>query len=710
MKKILILLALIAISVPAFGQELINCAPNQPCTSAGPQNTNTGDTPFEISYKVNDDMKDIYSMFGAVGLLKGNGAIPNALTKATSSDVIDLWTNCSAADPVLGYQGACIAGGSGGGTPAGSSYSLQYNNAGAFGGVLPGTAGVYCIDWTALTSAPTFATCAQIGTAQTWTALQTFTNSDIALLGSSTGYTTITSANTSATNYTITIPAVTATLLYSGGPLGAPSSGDGSNITGVDAASVGGFTLPCTVPTLVSGDYLTNNGTTCNWAAISASGITLQTGGTNNASQTTLNLVGTGNVSVTNPTGGTVDIGPLTEPIGNSGSQITTLPYTVTTSDCGSQLVVNDASAGALDVPEANGSFATCQFDVTNLGAGTVTITPTTSTVNGSSTLAVAQNAQCTLNSDGTNWQVIGCTALSSSGSGQPQDIQDFTTPGTNTWTKPSWASSDSTATTRVACVGGGGGGASGAVEASGTAALGGGAGGGAAFAAATFKTSALASTETVTVGAGGTGGAALTSTGSGKSGNNGSDSSFGSLLVAYAGAGGLPGNYGGGGGGVAGAATTHQGGSVCGGTGTTTSGNAAGCADGGGGGAGGSNTGNAGYTGGNSGFGGAGGGSGGGLASTPATTSGGNGGNANSATGGTGGSAATTGSVGVSVSGAYIGGSGGGGGGSATSGTAGSGGNGVNGSGGGGGGGAEVTSGAGGTGGNGLCRVVTTY
>jgi hypothetical protein len=54
-------------------------------------------------------------------------------------------------------------------------------------------------------------TIAAIGTAETWTAVQTFTNSDIRELGSSTGYTTITSNNSSATNYTWTIPADTDT-------------------------------------------------------------------------------------------------------------------------------------------------------------------------------------------------------------------------------------------------------------------------------------------------------------------------------------------------------------------------------------------------------------------------------------------------------------------------------------------------------------------
>lgn len=69
-----------------------------------------------------------------------------------------------------------------------------------------------------------------------------------------------------------------AAALYSGGPLGTPSSGVGTNITGVNAASVGGFTLPCTVPTMVSGDYLTNNGTTCSWAAASGGGTVTTTG------------------------------------------------------------------------------------------------------------------------------------------------------------------------------------------------------------------------------------------------------------------------------------------------------------------------------------------------------------------------------------------------------------------------------------------------
>jgi len=52
-----------------------------------------------------------------------------------------------------------------------------------------------------------------LANANTWTAAQTFNNSDIALLGSSTGKTTLTSANASASNFTLTLPAATDQLL-----------------------------------------------------------------------------------------------------------------------------------------------------------------------------------------------------------------------------------------------------------------------------------------------------------------------------------------------------------------------------------------------------------------------------------------------------------------------------------------------------------------
>ena len=52
---------------------------------------------------------------------------------------------------------------------------------------------------------------------QTWTGTNTFTNSTVKILGSSTGATTFTSANASATNYTLTTPACTGDVLATAG-------------------------------------------------------------------------------------------------------------------------------------------------------------------------------------------------------------------------------------------------------------------------------------------------------------------------------------------------------------------------------------------------------------------------------------------------------------------------------------------------------------
>jgi hypothetical protein len=87
-----------------------------------------------------------------------------------------------------------------------------------------------------------------LGNANTWTAKQTFTNSDIALLGSSTGATTFTSANASGTNYTLTVPAVTSTLAVLG-----------LNQTYTATAA---FTGTITVPTQAPGDASTKAAST----------------------------------------------------------------------------------------------------------------------------------------------------------------------------------------------------------------------------------------------------------------------------------------------------------------------------------------------------------------------------------------------------------------------------------------------------------------
>jgi hypothetical protein len=285
------------------------------------------------------------------------------------------------------------------------------------------------------------------------------------------------------------------------------------------------------------------------------------------------------------------------------------------------------------------------------------------------------------------------------------------------TWTKPTGATS-----VLVIVIGAGGAGGGGQSTASTNATAGGGGGGGGSVMSAHFRAADLGATETITVGGGGGGGNA------GGAGGNGHESLFGVWLQA-----------GGGGGGDAGAAAATSGGGG-GSYGTAAGGNpgtpfasadnarpvmagslggwgqagVAGCHsdNGGAAGGGGVNTANVGTTGGNSIDAGCGGGSGGGHTASGIAHNGGGGGSHTTIGGGGSGGTASGGAGGdgtapnVSSTGPYTG-TGGGGGASHTTGTGGKGGKGALGSGGGG-GGSGATGGAGGDGGNGRVIVIS--
>ena len=85
-------------------------------------------------------------------------------------------------------------------------------------------------------------TLAELNLAQTWTAIQTFTNSDFRLLGSSTGYTTFTSSNAGSSNYTWTFPAVSDT--FAGLTASDQTLSGGANVTSKSQAT-GNITIDC---------------------------------------------------------------------------------------------------------------------------------------------------------------------------------------------------------------------------------------------------------------------------------------------------------------------------------------------------------------------------------------------------------------------------------------------------------------------------------
>jgi hypothetical protein len=84
-----------------------------------------------------------------------------------------------------------------------------------------------------------------LAVAQTWTALQTHNNSMIAMLGSSTGKTTLTSANAGASNYTATLQAASGTLAYL--DLAGQLMAGGANVTpfSIGSVSSGTTTIDC---------------------------------------------------------------------------------------------------------------------------------------------------------------------------------------------------------------------------------------------------------------------------------------------------------------------------------------------------------------------------------------------------------------------------------------------------------------------------------
>jgi hypothetical protein len=174
------------------------------------------------------------------------------------------------------------------------------------------------------------------------------------------------------------------------------------------------------------------------------------------------------------------------------------------------------------------------------IGTGTYTSSGTTLT----RVVSESSSAGAAINLTGSAVVYVSAVAADfASGGGGSIDIQEFTTPGTSTWTKPSGAKM-----LHVVLFGGGGGGGSGArrgdavLSAAVRGANGGGAGGRTEF---WIPAQEVLGTVSVTVGAGGAGGAEITTdASSGLSGENGGISSFGTLPQALGGTRGAQGFY----------------------------------------------------------------------------------------------------------------------------------------------------------------------
>lgn len=128
-------------------------------------------------------------------------------------------------------------------------------------------------------------------------------------------------------------------------------------------------------------------------------------------------------LSVSTSSGGSGTVTSIVAGAGLSGGTITTsgtiaqaitinaqtgTTYTVLSTDQAKLVTHSNAAAIAVTLPQATGSFgATWFYDTENIGAGTVTITPTTSTIDGAASLTLVQHMGCRIISDGTNYYTI---------------------------------------------------------------------------------------------------------------------------------------------------------------------------------------------------------------------------------------------------------------------------------------------------------------
>lgn len=112
------------------------------------------------------------------------------------------------------------------------------------------------------------------------------------------------------------------------------------------------------------------------------------------------------------PTSSSAPVSAAASGLGGINNQSAQVAYATTTQDNGTLVRFNDASAVAVSLN--SGINAPYIIYLANYGAGTVTVTPTTGTINGAATLALATNASAMASFDGTNWWALVAGASSS--------------------------------------------------------------------------------------------------------------------------------------------------------------------------------------------------------------------------------------------------------------------------------------------------------
>ena len=121
--------------------------------------------------------------------------------------------------------------------------------------------------------------------------------------------------------------------------------------------------------------------------------------------------------------------------------------YTVLLGDRGKLVSLKNASPVAVTLPNAGASFpAGWWAHFQNLGAGLVTITPTTAQINGAATQTIGTNQSITIVSDGTNYfALVGIASITATSGVAHQFVTAIASSGAATLAQPAFTDISST-------------------------------------------------------------------------------------------------------------------------------------------------------------------------------------------------------------------------------------------------------------------------